>query len=119
MQHIKLRFSGMTTKAIPASVLALLKHQWKEADPRYSAFDSVFTDANDRTRQSDPSYYHIRPGEEIEHDGDVFTHVEATELVKEGVFSCLAKVQQDGGSVTINEHAQHALTDFCSEVYSA
>ena len=44
------------TKAIPASVLAILKHRWKEADPRYSPFSSVFNDKDDRGRRTDPSY---------------------------------------------------------------
>lgn len=108
----------MTDKAIPASVLAVLKHRWKDADPRCSSFEFVFNDKDDRRRRSDPSYYHIRPGKKVETDFDVLTHDEAAQLVKDGAFGSLAKMQ-DGGGVVINEHAQHALTDFCSEVYSA
>src|SRR5690348_10326838 len=101
-------------KTIPASVLALLKHKWQEADLAYSSFDLVFNDTNDRGRRSNTSYYHIRPGKKVETDFDVLTHDEAIQLVMEGAFGSLAK-RQDDGTVTINEHAQHALTDFCSE----
>jgi hypothetical protein len=111
--------SNMTqTRVIPASILAILTHRWQEADSRYSSFASVFNDKDDKGRRSHPSYYHIRPGKKVEIDFDVLANEEAAELVKEGAFGSLAKVQKDG-TVTINEHAQHALTDFCSEVYSA
>lgn len=101
---------------IPASVLAVLKHKWVVTEG-YSAFDSVFNDREDEERRRDPSYYHIRTGKKIDFAFDQFTHAEAKSLVMEGVFGALA-VSRDGG-VVINEHAQHALTDFCSEVYAA
>lgn len=99
-------------------VLAVLKHRWTEPDPRYSSFEAVFNDNDDRGRRSDPSYYHIHVGKEVQTDLDVLSHAEATLLVAQGVFGPLAKAQT-GGMVTINEHAQHAFTDFCSEVYGA
>lgn len=108
----------MTQKAIPASVLAILKHCWKEADPNYSSFDAVFNGRADKGRRDDPSYYHIRPGAKRETEFDVFDHTEAVRLVHEEVFGTMAEVQ-DGGRVVVNEHVQHALTDFCGEVYSA
>lgn len=109
----------MKAKAIPASIFAILKVRWKEADPNYSSFDANFNGDSNRERRIDPSYYHLRPGKKIDlPDFDVLTHAEAMELVREGAFGSLAKVRE-GGAVAINEHAQHALTDFCSEVYSA
>jgi hypothetical protein len=105
-------------EAIPASVLAVLKHRWKGADPHYSSFESVFNDKDNKGRRSDPSYYHISAGKKVETNFDVLSHTEAVKLVREGAFGSLAKVQ-DNNAVTINEHAQHAMTDFFSEVYSA
>lgn len=105
-------------KTIPDSVLNLLKHRWREADSDYASFDALFNDPIDPERRTDPSYYHIRPGKEIETDFDTISHAEAMQLVNEGVFGTLAKVYEDD-TVTINEHAQHALVDFCAEVYSA
>jgi hypothetical protein len=105
------------SKPIPASVLSVLKHEWQPADPNYSSFDGQFNE-DDKGRKSEPSYYHISPGKKVETDFDVFSHAEASKLAEEGVFARLAKVQNNG-TVTINEHAQHALSDFCSEVYSA
>ena len=101
---------------IPESVLTILESKWKP-HPGYSAFDSVFGDNEDRQRRIDPSYCHISVGKEIEYDIDVFTHAEAKDLVKDGVFGSLAVSRET--EVSINEHAQNALTDFCSEVYAA
>src|SRR5271165_3329564 len=106
------------SKPIPISVLEVLKHEWRAADQAYSSFDGVFNDKDDRGRRTNPSYYHIGVGKKVETNFDVFSHAEASNLVKDGAFASLAKVQDDK-SVTINEHAQHAMTDFCSEVYSA
>jgi hypothetical protein len=103
-------------KEIPTSVLRLLKHQWKPGDSD-SSFDSVFNDAQDKKRRKRPSYYHIRQGRKIENEFDVFTYEEACQLVREGSFGPLAVLRDE--NVTINEHAQHAMADFCSEVYSA
>ena len=114
-------FSGMPAKSktIPNSVLDVLKNEWQAADPAYSAFDQVFNDKTDKqSRKAHPSYYYIREGKEVETNLDVLSHAEALKLVNDGAFASLAKVQDDK-SVTINEHAQHAMIDFCSEVYSA
>ena len=101
---------------IPASVLALLRHRWKLPDG-YSAFESVFT-RNERGRQTDPSYYMIAKGKEVEDtDWDCMSHREAVALVREGVFGETAEDQ--GSRVAINEHAEHAMQDFCREVYGA
>lgn len=111
----------MTVKPIPASVLAILQNRWKEADPSHSAFDAAFNDADARERRerrSDPSHYLIPPDRPFDAAVDALTRAEAVSLVRGGVFGPLAKVC-DNGVVAINEHAQHALVDFCSEVYAA
>lgn len=107
-----------TPKPIPSGVLNLLKHVWREADEDYSSFDAVFNDLEDKERRSDPSYYHIRPGKEVDSDFDSISHADAVKLAEQRVFGALAKMHENK-VVAINEHAQHALTDFCSEVYSA
>lgn len=103
--------------AIPPCVLGLLRSMWAGADPDYSAFDSVFRDG-DRQRLLDPSYYYMRPVRSLNPGLSVWSHAEAAELIKGGAFGALAEVRADGITV-INEHAQHALVDFCEEVYAS
>ena len=98
---------------IPASVQQLLNQQWEIKD--HSTFEDIFRE--DAQRREYPSYYHIRTGQEVETELDVFSYVEAKALVEENVFGNLA-ISNSGG-LSINEHAQHALSDFLSEVYAA
>lgn len=103
-------------KAIPNSVLNVLKAVWKRSEG-YSSFESVFNSERDERRRK-PSYYSISKGKEIEYENwDVLTHKEAVELVRDNVFDALAI--ENAEDVVINEHAQHAFTDFCSEVYDS
>jgi hypothetical protein len=91
-------------KIIPQSVMEVLKHPWRPTHG-YSAFDSVFNRDN---RKTDPSYYNIRPGKQVDTDFDVLSHQEAAALVKDAVFGQLA-IMADNCAVGINEHAQHAF----------
>ncbi len=105
----------MTDKPIPPSVLALLNETWKDADPRNSAFELVFGPENKRGRIRHPSYYFIR--RHHEHRPYALRYDEAASLCASGALGSAAKATD--GIVVINEHAQHALFDFCSEVYAA
>jgi hypothetical protein len=125
-------------RPIPDSVLKLLRHRWKVAEPDYSAFQSVFdppfepfgddpeAEQRDRhaalvrNRRLDPSCYYTpidgpRSIEAIA--GFIFTHPEAVALICDAVFGTAA--EDEGSRIVINEHAQHALEDFCQEVYGA
>ena len=101
-------------KAIPPSVLQVLGEQWKPADAQ-SVFERILNEYPDR--RSDPSFYHIHTGQEIESDFDEYTHAEVVQLVDEGAFGALAISRPK--AVSINEHAKHALSEFCREVYAA
>jgi hypothetical protein len=99
---------------IPSSVLELLKYRWKLLGG-YSAFERVFKGPDDADRKTRPSYYTFRRGKEIETNLSALSHKEAKSLLEEGVFGELA-IMRENEAIAINEHAQHALTDFCSEV---
>ena len=99
---------------IPEAVLGLLRHQWLEPD-RDSAFEFVFR--RDPGRQRRPSYYFIRKGSAADPDGPGFSYEEALALISEGAFGRVA--QDRDTDVCINEHAAHALNDFCRDVYGA
>jgi hypothetical protein len=109
----------MTDKPIPASVLDLLRHRWVTPDG-YCAFDSVFHGEADEgsrlQRQIDPAYYHYGPGGGAQLFGDM-TFAEAQALHREHVFGEFSGNRN--GHISVNEHAQHALQDFCREVYAA
>ena len=102
---------------IPNSVLNVLKNNWKPSSDKYSSFESVFNDLEDETRRRDPGYYHIYFGDHIEHDFQVLSYDEAEKLQQEAVFGGLAIKGKN--AITINEHARHAFTDFCGDVYAA
>ena len=99
--------------SIPTSVLNLLRQEWKIDD--HSTFEDNFRE--DIQRQNKPSYYNIWVGRKVENDFDVFSHLEAKFLVDQNVFGPLAT--SDSKGVILNEHAQHALSDFLSEAYTA
>lgn len=99
-----------TTQPIPAAVLDLLKARWK---PDSTRFENVW---EDERRRSDPSFYiyYDRPHA----DGiQTFTPSEIRQLVQANVLDRLVK--QNATSMAVNEHAEHALSDFCGEVYAA
>jgi len=100
------------SEAIPRAVLDMLAEKWRTSGG-YSAFDSVFSD--DR-RKADPSFYFHRKDSP---DGDV-NGVRAREVAALSAAGVLgAHIRDRGESYAVNEHAHHALTDFCSEVYEA
>lgn len=94
----------MTTKTrrpIPKSVFAVLDKTWRDADTGYRAFDPIF---NERGRARDPSYY-------FSAWSTGFSDAELARMAKEGVFK--------GAMHGYNEHAIHAMHDFCNDVYQA
>jgi len=98
------------TDAIPAPILEMLKEQWRQSDDS-SAFDYPF-----EKRPADPSFYAYRR-EDLKQDNNGVRTEEVAELAKLPFFEGL--IQQTPNGFTFNEHAQHALMDFCSEVYFA
>jgi hypothetical protein len=100
---------------IPESVLKLLALEWRPTGG-HSSFDSVFNDERGSyRRRADPSYYMHRPDNPDANNG--LKHAEVVALVADGVL--LDHRTVDGTHIRINEHEQHALNDFCSEVYDA
>ena len=92
---------------IPRSVCALIgAAPWSATGIR--AFSLRF-----RERAASPCFYVIRQG----HGSTDVTHDEAKALHREGAFG--RHSHDDGTSVVVNEHALHALTDFCREVAGA
>jgi hypothetical protein len=98
-------------KTIPKSVLKMLEQQWKPTDG-YSAFDM-----STKRRPTDPSYYIIR--NDVEPSSVSFTYDEVKKLDAEGALGGFVKDHGNGKSFAVNEHAVHAMQDFCSEVYDA
>jgi hypothetical protein len=98
-------------KTIPKSVLKMLEQQWKPTEG-HSAFDTSM-----QRRPTDPSYYHVR--NDVEVSMVSLTYDEAKKLDAEGALGDFVKDHGNGKSVAVNEHAVHALMDFCSEVYDA
>jgi hypothetical protein len=98
---------------IPVSVLALLKDPWVTS--KMSAFEGTFQpNGSERERIYEPAHYFVHH----EHIGanDV-TYAEASRLLAENVFGSMAV--RDGETIIINEHAKHALDDFCRATAAA
>ncbi|MES0125893.1 hypothetical protein NKL05_27895 [Mesorhizobium sp. C420B] len=98
------------TDAIPTPILDMLKEEWRKADDS-PAFDYPF-----QRRANDPSFYAYRR-DDPKHDNNGVRTEEVSKLAKLPMFDGLIRETKEGFS--FNEHAQHALTDFCSEVYTA
>lgn len=96
---------------IPKSVLALLAERWKT--DYTTSFESVFYSYP--VRRVDPSFYFFRE-ESPDQDVNGLTQSEVEKLVSDGVFG--GEAIPNSGFIAVNEHAQHALLDFCQEVYS-
>ena len=106
--------------AIPGSVLELLRQKLKEADPKYSPFESIFSNwFEEDDRKTYPSYYSIPAGKKVEWDFENFSHAEALALIDSGAFGNVAMAYGPTKHVSINEHAAHAMQDFLQETYSA
>ena len=108
-----LKDDPMKLKSIPRSLIDLLGQRW-QAPSSYSSFHSNFSD-NDRDRQARPSRYIHRPDTSRYVNG--LKHAEVRALVADGVLT--NDWRGHGDAIAINEHQQHALCDFCSEVYDA
>jgi hypothetical protein len=102
-------------KTIPQVVLDLLKTPWV-GSKGYSAFESHFREDD---RSTDPSYYifHSDRPDERAFFGEGLSWREAKALVDAQVFGQLAVIHPR--SIAVNEHVEHALKDFCNEVYDA
>ncbi|RVI45672.1 hypothetical protein [Sinorhizobium meliloti] len=101
----------MNDDPIPAAVLKLLEHPWMTDG--YFPFRSVWSQSEDRRRR--PSYYFHRKGRDIPEM--VFTYEELAAIMRTGLLGGVAR--SCSGQICINEHAQHALEDFCREVYGS
>lgn len=97
---------------IPKSIINLLGQEWRPANG-YSAFESNF----EGKRKSNPSYYTLNPGKEVTSDMDTFSYKEAAAMSKDDLISKF--ISNKDGVLWMNEHASHAVQDFCSEVYDA
>jgi hypothetical protein len=107
-------------KPIPKSLLSLLSEPWQPAAGiTGSAFQAVF-DETDRRR--DPSFYFAY--EASRSDGaDMLHFAEVVALLRDKVLTAdMATVANpvSGPRQTVtNEHAQHAIIDFCEATYAA
>jgi hypothetical protein len=106
-------------KAIPKSLLDMLAQEWSGADPEEgSAFESVYA-YEDRAR--DPSFYFASEGEPSA--SAMLRFDEVTGLLRDGVLTSVTaevRCRPSGTRYTAtNEHAQHAIFDFCQAVYAA
>jgi hypothetical protein len=93
---------------IPAVLPSMLETPWEPSN--HSACDLVFNDREDTGRRTNPSHYIHRADEGKEHNNGM-TYAEAKGLVKSGALGRLIK--DHGTHISINEHAQHAICDFC------
>lgn len=96
---------------IPGSVIALLKHQWQTSNG-YSAFEANA----DHGRLRDPSFYAYRKDQDLDPEMDL-SYQEVRRLARDDQFS--QHITGNGDTLMINEHVQHALADFCRDVYDA
>jgi len=104
-------------KPIPASVRDLLQHRWDQGGWKAH---TIFLNADDDRKQR-PSNYFIQPGDKAMQNGPMFgppfSYKDAEKLIEDGVFGSTAGVGTK--NIWINEHSQHAFTDFMCEVYKA
>ena len=110
----------MTPKPIPKSLLNLLAEPWQGGtNASGSTFECVFED-EDRARQ--PSFYFTYEASRSP-SADMLQFSEVNALIRGGVFSpSLAAVfiaANGKRQTSTNEHAQHAIIDFCEAVYAA
>ena len=103
---------------IPESVQVLLRNTWKHPDSLgFSVFRSNFEGKENAERRRDPSYYHIRLAEPDEPGIASISGKEALDLHAERVYGALSTSQNT--TVSVNEHAHHALLEFCEQVSKA
>lgn len=97
------------TQPIPAAVLRLLVQAWQRTNG-VSEFEAGFSVA----RPSNERYVHAAKSDNPE---SAFTFAEVEDLHASGIFDGLSHGTEC--LVAVNVHAEHALADFCSEVYEA
>jgi HAMP domain-containing protein len=106
-------------KTIPKSLLDLLAQEWQATSSGTgSAFESVFEEED---RRRNPSFYFA--SEDEQSDIDLLRFEEVAGLLRDGVLNHVTAAVRHRPSgaryTTTNEHAQHAIYDFCEAVYAA
>jgi hypothetical protein len=102
-----------TWKKIPRKVLDLLgASRWQD---EAKVFESNFEDRGDRKQR--PSWYGFRRDQAEPTWGSAFSGAEAWELHKQGAFG--EHVVEHKGSISVNEHAAHALGACLAEMSAA
>lgn len=98
------------TDTMPKPILAMLEEVWKETDG-FSIYQ------HNRERKGKNASVYLYSKDEPDHDNNgVRTH-EVASMADLPAFNGLIKKNSKG--FAFNEHAQHALTEFCSDVYEA
>jgi hypothetical protein len=110
----------MTAKPIPKSLLALLIRPWQPAsDANGSAFGPIFDEADRRCR---PSFYFAYQASRTP-DDDFLTFEDVMALIADGVLTpataAIVTARSGERQTATNEHAQHALIDFCEAASAA
>lgn len=110
----------MTAKPIPKGLLSLLAEPWQPAsDATGSAFHVAF-DEDDR--RYDPSFYFAHEASRSQ-NGDMLQFAEVTALIRDKVLTAshaaIVKPLSGPRQTVTNEHAQHAVLDFCEACYAA
>jgi hypothetical protein len=104
---------------IPPAILKMLgDNEWRPTEG-HSLFNQVWGDeanGHHRERQRDPSFYYFLKRDLAENNNGV-SGKEVEALSGLAMFKGLIDAQPE--HFAFNEHAQHALTDFCSEIYDA
>lgn len=100
---------GEMSQPIPAAVLQLLTEAWQRTGG-VSEFEQGFA----RSAPEAASYVH---GSADTDSDSAFSRREIEMLRDAGLFEGLAR--QSGQTLATNAHAEHALADFCAEVYDA
>ncbi len=97
--------------AIPQPILDMLKVVWQPG-----SVPSTFESVADDERLKNPSFYHHGKNQG-DYDNNGILASDANALLNASELEGLIK--DNGDSIAMNEHAHHALTDFCSEVYDS
>lgn len=104
-------------KTIPKSVSAMMTHQWKTNWT--DAFELIFNPDDEyyRRRIFDPPYYIYRRADVG--NEDVFSYKEAIAFAQDLRKAGFRVSENELANAAINEHVQHAYSDFMGEVYKA
>lgn len=109
----------MTNGPIPSAVLELLRQRWKPTEEGYSSFESQWNEReNSKERQSRPSFYIYQKSTGDSANGfQALKLAEVKALAKLDAFAPM--ILEKSESYAVNEHLEHAIADFCSQVYDA